>query len=118
MKNIIGRKVGMTSVFTADGRHVPVTVIEAGPCPVLQRKTKESDGYESVALAFGDVKKFRVTSPQAGRYKKVGIDPKAVIREFRVGEGAPSVGDVVTVAGFAEGDQVDVVGVSKGHGFA
>jgi large subunit ribosomal protein L3 len=118
MKNIIGRKVGMTSVFTADGRHVPVTVIEAGPCPVLQRKTEESDGYEAVALAFGEVKKFRVSAPQAGRYKKAGIDPKAVIREFRVGEGAPGVGDTVTVAEFVAGDLVDATGISKGHGFA
>ncbi len=67
MKNIIGRKVGMTSVFTADGRYVPVTVIEAGPCTVLQRKTADKDGYEAVALAFGDVKKNGLTKPQAGR---------------------------------------------------
>ena len=69
MKNIIGRKVGMTSVFTADGRYVPVTVIEAGPCSVVQRKTKENDGYDAVALAFGDVKKSRVTRALAGHYK-------------------------------------------------
>jgi large subunit ribosomal protein L3 len=119
MKNIIGRKVGMTSVFTADGRHVPVTVIQAGPCTVLQRKTAESDGYEAVALAFGDIKKARVTGAQAGRFKKVGIEARAVVREFRrsIAE-APAVGEFVTVSGFAEGDRVDVVGISKGHGFA
>ena len=83
MKNIIGRKVGMTSVFTADGRYVPVTVIEAGPCTVVQRKTKETDGYEAVALAFGDVKKSRVTRALAGHYKKAGVEPKRDIREFR-----------------------------------
>jgi large subunit ribosomal protein L3 len=119
MKNIIGRKVGMTSVFTADGRHVPVTVILAGPCTVLQRKTAESDGYESVALAFGDIKKARVTKAQAGRFKHAGIEARAVVREFRRSiADAPAVGELVTVSGFAEGDRVDVVGVSKGHGFA
>jgi large subunit ribosomal protein L3 len=119
MKNIIGRKVGMTSVFTADGQYVPVTVIEAGPCPVLQRKTVERDGYESVALAFGDVKKFRVTAAQAGRFKKAGVELRAVIREFRRSVAdAPSVGEVVTVANFAAGDHVDITGISKGHGFA
>lgn len=109
----------MTSVFTADGQYVPVTVIEAGPCPVLQRKTVESDGYDAVALAFGNVKKFRVSGPQAGRFAKVGLEPRAVVREFRRSiTGAPNVGEVVTVAGFVPGDRVDVVGVSKGHGFA
>ncbi|HEY0798245.1 MAG TPA: 50S ribosomal protein L3 [Candidatus Baltobacteraceae bacterium] len=119
MKNIIGRKVGMTSVFTADGRHVPVTVIAAGPCTVLQRKTAESDGYESVALAFGDIKKSRLSKAQAGHYKKAGVEPRAIVREFRRAiTDAPAVGEQVTVAGFAPGDHVDVVGVSKGHGFA
>ena len=118
MKNIIGRKVGMTSVFTADGRYVPVTVIEAGPCTVVQRKTKESDGYEAVALAFGDVKKSRVTRALAGHYKKANVEPKQVIREFRTGIDGVDLGATVTVEGFAEGDRVDVIGVSKGHGFS
>jgi large subunit ribosomal protein L3 len=120
MKNIVGRKVGMTSVFTADGRYVPVTVIEAGPCIVLQRKTVESDGYESVALAFADARKNGLTKPQAGRYKHAGIaSPKKCVREFRRSiDGAPQVGGTVDVTVFAEGDRVDVVGVSKGHGFA
>ena len=119
MKNIIGRKVGMTSVFTADGRYVPVTVIEAGPCIVVQRKTKETDGYEAVALAFGDVKKSRVTRALAGHYKKAGLEPKRSIREFRRSiDGAPEVGGTVSVDVFAEGERVDVVGISKGHGFA
>jgi len=118
VKNIIGRKVGMTSVFTADGRYVPVTVIEAGPCTVLQRKTVEKDGYEAVALAFADAKKSRVTKPMAGRFKKAGLEPKRFIREFRSGIDGVEAGTTVTVAEFAEGDQVDVHGVSKGHGFA
>jgi large subunit ribosomal protein L3 len=118
MKNIIGRKVGMTSVFTADGRSVPVTVIEAGPCSVVQRKTKETDGYEAVALAFGDIKKTRVTRALAGHYKKAGLEAKRAIREFRTGIDGVELGASVTVDGFAEGDRVDVVGISKGHGFA
>ena len=119
MKNIIGRKVGMTSVFTADGRYVPVTVIEAGPCLVLQHKTVESDGYGAVALAFGDPRKNGLNKPQAGRYKQAGLAEKKVIREFRRSvEGAPEVGGTVSVDVFAAGDRVDVVGVSKGHGFA
>ena len=118
MKNIIGRKVGMTSVFTADGRYVPVTVIEAGPCSVVQRKTKETDGYESVALSFGAVKKSGVTRAIAGHYKKANLEPKRTIREFRDGIEGLDVGSSVTVESFAEGDHVDVCGISKGHGFA
>jgi large subunit ribosomal protein L3 len=118
MKNIIGRKVGMTSVFTPDGRYVPVTVIEAGPCAVLQRKTADKDGYEAVALAFGDVKRSRLNKPAAGRFKKAGIEAKRHIREFRSGIEGVDAGSTVTVAEFAEGDRVDVRGVSKGHGFA
>ena len=118
MKNIIGRKVGMTSVFTADGRSVPVTVIEAGPCSVVHRKSKETDGYEAVALAFGEVKKSRVTGAIAGHYKRAGLEPKRAIREFRRGIEGVEQGATITVESFAEGDRVDVVGVSKGHGFA
>jgi len=119
MKNIIGRKVGMTSVFTADGRYVPVTVIEAGPCLVLQHKTEDSDGYAAVALAFADPRKNGLTKPEAGRFKKLGIAEKKYVREFRRSiDGAPEVGGTVSVDVFAPGDRVDVVGVSKGHGFA
>jgi large subunit ribosomal protein L3 len=119
MKNIIGRKVGMTSVFTADGRSVPVTVIEAGPCVVLQRKTASGDGYDAVALAFAAARKDGLTKPQAGRFKKLSLEPKRFVREFRRGiEDAPEVGGTVSVDVFAEGDRVDVVGISKGHGFA
>jgi large subunit ribosomal protein L3 len=118
MKNIIGRKVGMTSVFTADGRYVPVTVIEAGPCLVLQKKTVASDGYESVALAFGAAKASRLTKPQAGRFKAVSQEPKKFVREFRREIDGVEVGQSVGVDIFKEGDRVDVVGISKGHGFA
>jgi len=118
VKNILGRKVGMTSVFTEDGRSVPVTVIEAGPCTVVERRTQESHGYEAVALAFGDVKKARVTRAVAGYYKKAGVEPKRHVREFRADLEGAEVGGIVTVADFASGDRVDVVGVSKGHGFA
>src|SRR5271166_526780 len=118
MKNIIGRKVGMTSVFTDDGRSVPVTVIEAGPCTVVQRKTKDHDGYEAVALAFGEIKKSRVNRAMTGHYAKAGVEAKRWIREFRDGIDGIDVGQTVTVEGFVPGDRVDVVGVSKGHGFS
>jgi large subunit ribosomal protein L3 len=118
VKNIIGRKVGMTSVFTEDGRSVPVTVIQAGPCTVIQKKTKDTDGYEAVALAFGDIKPSRLTKPMQGHYKKAGVAPKRTIREFRQGIDGVELGATVTVEGFASGDRVDVVGVSKGHGFS
>jgi large subunit ribosomal protein L3 len=118
VKNIIGRKVGMTSVFTEDGRSVPVTVIQAGPCTVVQKKTKDSDGYEAVALAFGDIKPARLSKALQGHYKKQGVTPKRTIREFRRGIDGAEVGAVVTVEGFAQGDRVDVVGISKGHGFS
>jgi large subunit ribosomal protein L3 len=118
MKNIIGRKVGMTSVFTPDGRYVPVTVIEAGPCVVLQRKTIEKDGYEAVALAFADAKRNALTKPLAGRYKKAGLPQKRHIREFSAGIEGVEAGATITAADFAEGDRVDVHGISKGHGFS
>lgn len=118
MKNIVGRKVGMTSVYTADGRYVPVTVIEAGPCTVLQRKTRETDGYEAVVLAFADAKKNGVTKAVAGRFKQGNLQPKRFIREFRRQIDGVEAGGTVTVDVFQAGERVDVVGVSKGHGFA
>ncbi len=117
MKNILGRKVGMTSVFTEDGRYVPVTVIAAGPCTVVERKTKEKHGYDAVALGFEPIKRSRVTRALAGHFKKQGVEPVRFVREFRdEAEGEP--GQSVTVTGFEPGDRVDVVGISKGHGFA
>jgi large subunit ribosomal protein L3 len=118
MKNILGRKVGMTSVFTADGRSVPVTVIEAGPCTVVERRTKEKHGYDAVALGFEPVKRGRLTKPLAGHFKKAGVEPVRFVREFRTDIGDAAVGESVTVTGFEPGDRVDVVGVSKGHGFS
>ncbi len=118
MKNIVGRKVGMTSVFTADGRYVPVTVIAAGPCSVLQRKSVETDGYDAVALAFGEIRKSRLTMPLLGRYTKTGLEPRQYIREFRRGIDGVEAGQTITVEAFEPGDRVDVCGISKGHGFA
>ena len=119
MKNILGRKVGMTSVFTSDGRYVPVTVIAAGPCTVVERRTKEQHGYDTVALGFEPVKKRRLSRALAGHFKKQSVEPVRFVREFRTGlDGAEEVGATVTVAGFEPGDRVDVVGVSKGHGFS
>ena len=118
MKNILGRKVGMTSVFTDDGRYVPVTVIEAGPCTVVERRTKQSHGYDAVALGFGAVKKSRVTRALAGHFKKQGVEATRFVREFRTGIDGVEVGETITVAGFEPGDRIDVVGISKGHGFS
>jgi large subunit ribosomal protein L3 len=118
MKNILGRKVGMTSVFTDDGKYVPVTVIEAGPCTVVERRTKEKHGYDAVALGFGSVKKNALTRALAGHYKKAGAEPARYVREFRNDIDGVEAGTVVTVAEFAPGDRVDVVGITKGHGFA
>ena len=118
MKNIIGRKAGMTTVFTADGRAVPATVIVAGPCTVVQRKTVDSDGYEAVALGFGDVKESRLTKAMKGLFKGAGVEPKRHIREFRADIEGAEVGQTITVEAFEPGDLVDVVGTSKGHGFS
>jgi large subunit ribosomal protein L3 len=118
MKNILGRKVGMTSVFTDDGRYVPVTVIAAGPCTVVERRSKETHGYEAVALAFGDVKKSRVNRAMTGHYKKAGAEPRRWTREFRNDIEGVEAGQTITVSEFEAGDRVDVVGISKGHGFA
>ena len=118
MKNILGRKVGMTSVFTDDGRYVPVTVIAAGPCTVVERRTKEKHGYDAVALGFEPLKRSRVTRALAGHFKKQGVEPLRFVREFRDDIDGVEVGETVTVAAFEPGDRVDVVGISKGHGFS
>jgi large subunit ribosomal protein L3 len=118
MKNILGRKVGMTNVFTADGRSVPVTVIAAGPCTVVERRTKEKHGYDAVALGFESVKRARLTRSLAGHFKKQGVEPARFVREFRTDLGDAAVGESVTVTAFEPGDRVDVVGISKGHGFS
>ena len=117
MKNIIGRKVGMTNVFTGDGTYVPVTVIAAGPNTVIERKTADKHGYDAVVLGFEDAKIKQLTKPLRGRFEKLNLAPKTVLREFRTGFGEAAAGDAVTVAGFAPGDRVDVIGTSKGKGF-
>ena len=118
-KAIIGKKLGMTRIFSADGKVIPVTVVEAGPCPVVQIKTTGNDGYEAVKVGFGNVDEKRVNKPDAGQFKKAGVAPLKVLKEFRFDDvSAYTVGQVITVDTFAEGDKVDVVGLTKGHGFS
>ena len=121
-KAILGKKIGMTQIFTEDGRLVPVTVIEAGPCTVVQTKTVESDGYTAVQVGFGELTEKRaeklLTKPVQGHFKKAGVVAKRVLREFRFDDCAGyKVGDVLTVEQFASGDKIDVTGTSKGHGY-
>ena len=117
-KAIIGRKVGMTQVFTDDGKVEPVTVIEAGPCYVTQIKTAEKDGYNSVQIAFGEIKAKNVNKTQAGAFKKANVEPKRVLKEFRYDDTSKfAVGQEIKADMFAAGDIVDVQGTSKGHGF-
>ena len=118
-KAIIGKKLGMTQIFSADGKVIPVTVVEAGPCPVVQIKTVGNDGYEAVKVGFGNEDEKRVNKPDAGQFKKVGVAPLKVLKEFRLDNvSAYTVGQVITVDTFAAGDKVDVVGLTKGHGFS
>lgn len=116
MKAILGKKLGMTQVFTDDGLVIPVTVVEAGPMTVVQKKTKEVDGYETYVCAF-DEKKKNVTKPQKGIFDKAKTTPKKVLRELAL-DGEVEVGAVVKADVFASGDKVDVVGITKGHGFS
>jgi large subunit ribosomal protein L3 len=119
MQGLIGRKLGMTQVFDAEGRQVAVTVLEVGPCVVVQRKTRERDGYEAVQLGFDDQKAHRLTRPALGRFVKLNLAPKRVLREFALEPGdACKPGDVLTASLFDAVPYVDVVGVSKGRGFA
>jgi large subunit ribosomal protein L3 len=117
MKAIIGTKLGMTQLFTEDGAVVPVTVIEAGPCPVVQVKSLEGDGYDAVQLAFGASKSKHVNRPETGHLAKAGVAPHRHLREFP-GAHDLQVGDVVTVESFQPGDHVKITGTSKGKGFA
>jgi large subunit ribosomal protein L3 len=117
-KGIIGKKIGMTQIFDEAGKVVPVTVIEAGPCVVVQKKTAENDGYEAVQLGFGDIRAKRVNKPLQGHFKKADVAMKRTLKEFRLDDiSALNVGDIVKADTFAEGDIVDVSGTSKGHGF-
>jgi len=115
---LIGKKVGMTQIFKENGEVVPVTVIEAGPCVVLQKKTVEIDGYESVQLAFGDVKEKHITKPVQGQFNKNGVPFKKVIKEFKLDDcAALETGQELKVDIFEVGDRVDISGKSKGKGF-
>jgi len=119
VKAIIGKKVGMTQIFDEKGKVIPVTVIEAGPCVVVQKKTEENDGYDSVQLGFHDVKERKLTKPQLGHIKKAGASPKRYLKEFRLEDTSSlNVGDEIKADVFAEGDKVDVTGISRGKGFA
>ncbi len=118
-KAIIGKKVGMTQIFDEKGRVVPVTVVEAGPCVVSQKKTVENDGYAAVQIGFGDLKAHKVKKPMAGHFAKGGVAPKKILREFRFDDiDAYNVGDIIKADVFANGDKVDVTGTSKGKGYA
>ena len=119
MQGIIGRKVGMTQVYSEDGRAIPVTVIQAGPCVVVQRKTKQKDGYEAVQLGLVEDRKVKkVTKAMAGHFKKADLPPCRVLREVRIdGKDEAKVGDKVSVEQFAPGDTIVVTGTSKGKGF-
>ena len=117
MSGIIGKKVGMTSIFDAEGRNIPCTVIEAGPCVVTHLRTSEKDGYDAVQLAFDEKKEKNTSGPLKGHFAKAGTTPKRKLVEFKTFEDEKSLGDTVTVEIFAEGDYVDVVGTSKGKGF-
>lgn len=117
MSGIIGRKAGMTSVFTPEGKQIALTVVEAGPCIVAQIKTHEKEGYEAVQLGFGDIKERRISASQHGHFEKAGVAPKRKLAEFHDFDKALKVGDVVDVSVFADGDYVDVSGISKGKGF-
>ena len=117
-KGIIGKKLGMTQIFDEVGNVIPVTLIEAGPCPVVQKKTAENDGYEALQLAFEDCREKVLTAPELGHLKKAGIGAKRHLKEFRLDDcSAYTVGDVVSVDTFAAGDKVDITGTSKGHGY-
>ena len=118
-KAIIGKKVGMTQIFDETGKVIPVTVIEAGPCTVVQKKTVENDGYDSVQLGFEDLADKKVTKPMKGHFEKAGVSAKKYLKEFRLENcAAYNVGDVLKADVFAAGDKIDVVGTSKGKGYA
>ncbi|MBQ9941444.1 MAG: 50S ribosomal protein L3, partial [Christensenellaceae bacterium] len=118
LKAILGKKVGMTQIFTEEGIVVPVTVVEAGPCVVVQKKTDETDGYNAVQLGFGDIREKLVNKPKMGHFKKAGVPVKRYLREFRTEEvAAMEVGAEIKADVFEIGDMVDVSGISKGRGF-
>ena len=118
-KGIIGKKMGMTQIFDENGKVVPVTVVEAGPCTVVQKKTVESDGYVAVQLGYGDISAKKVSKPAKGHFDKADVAPKRTLREFRLDDiSAMNVVDILKADVFAVGDRIDVVGTSKGKGYA
>ena len=117
MKAIIGKKVGMSQIFDENGKVIPVTVIEAGPCTVVQKKTSDKEGYEAVQLGYEDIPERKLSKPEMGHLNKAGVAPKKYLREFNLDNAAElNVGDIVKADTFKEGDFVDVTGTSKGHG--
>ena len=118
-KGLIGKKIGMTQIFDEKGNMIPVTVIEAGPCAVVMKKTIENDGYEAVQVGYGDVKVTKLNKPMKGHFDKAGVAPKKVLKEFKLADASSvNVGDILKADIFAAGDIVDVCGTSKGKGTA
>ena len=117
-KGIIGKKLGMTQIFGEKGEAIPVTVIEAGPCYVVQKKTVDTDGYDAVQLGFEDIREKLVNKPSAGHFKKAGVSAKRHLKEFRLENASEmNTGDVVAADTFAAGDKVDITGITKGRGY-
>ena len=116
-KAIIGKKLGMTQIFDEKGNVIPVTIIEAGPCVVAQKKTVEKDGYNALQLGFAEVKAKHLTKPEIGHFEKAGVPMKKHLKEFRLDDCSANVGDFITVETFAAGDKVDVTGTTKGRGY-
>lgn len=117
-KGIIGKKLGMTQIFTENGSVIPVTVIEAGPCAVTQVKTKERDGYSAVQLGFSEMKEKRANKPTAGHFKKAGVTPRRHLKEFRLDSiDGLAAGSVISADTFAAGEKVDITGITKGRGY-
>ena len=118
-KGIIGKKLGMTQIFAENGAVIPVTVIEAGPCVVVQKKTTETDGYNAIQVGYEEVKANHVSKPMKGHFAKANVSAKKHLKEFRLENAADyNVGDVIAVDTFAQGDKVDITGVTKGHGYS
>ena len=116
-KGIIGKKLGMTQIFDEKGNVIPVTLIEAGPCAVAQKKTVETDGYNALQLAYSDVSEKHVNRAVAGHFKKAGVSAKRHLKEFRLEDCSANVGDVISVDTFAAGEKVDITGITKGRGY-
>ena len=116
-KGIIGKKIGMTQIFDEIGNVIPVTVVEAGPCVVVQKMTVENDGYDALQLGYGEVKEKHLTKPEKARFEHANVPMKKHLKEFRLDDCSANVGDFITVETFAAGDKVDVTGMTKGRGF-